>query len=90
MTSTINEELYVTTWCFTNSYLGCNGDFVQFDFGTQKIIFSLYIFSMETNQMFIVCNNFVGTIPSFYQLKYEMFIDIFLIFNLIFSCMMFF
>jgi hypothetical protein len=71
MTRTINEDLDVATWWFTNTYLGCNGDFVYFDFGTQKIIFSLYIFAMETNQMFIVCNNCVGTIPSFHQLKYD-------------------
>jgi hypothetical protein len=71
MTSIINEDLDGATWWFTNTYLGCNGEFVYFDFGTQKIIFSLYIFSMETDQMFIVCNNFVGTIPSFHQLKYD-------------------
>ncbi len=71
MTSTINENLDVATWWFTNTYLGCNGDFVYFDFGTQTIIFCLYNFAMETDQMFIVCNNFAGTILSFYQPKYD-------------------
>lgn len=70
MTSTINEDLDVATWWFINTYLGCSGDFVYFDFGTQKIILFVY-FAMETDQMFIVCNNFVGTILSFYQLIYD-------------------
>jgi hypothetical protein len=54
MTIIVNEDLDVATWWFTNTYLGCNGDFVYFDFGTQKIIFSLYILAIETKKMFII------------------------------------
>lgn len=54
------DEGPVRTWWST--YLGYNAHLVYFDYGTQKNLFFFFVFFflIETNQIFIVCSDFIS------------------------------
>jgi hypothetical protein len=88
----VDESSNVTTWWST--YLGCNTNLVCFDYGTQKIIFLICIFSpwkQNKYSLFVMTLWAPNMVFIIYEMQFgiEMFVDMFLKINLKIYYMMF-